>query len=116
MQVNISKLKQIIRNCPDGGNVLIHIREYEDYDLYYVERISSDLISLDFEVRRGTKNTFKVSEIKNVMNRYDDESYVEFTIIDPRFEISRGGAFDKVYKDEKGNIHFYTYIAPRTVN
>jgi len=32
MQVNISKLKQIIRNCPDGGNVLIHIREYEDYD------------------------------------------------------------------------------------
>lgn len=116
MQVNISNLKEIIKDCPDDRNVFIHIKEYEEYEFYYVERISSDPIFLDFEVRKGNKNIIKVSKIKNAIERYDDDSYIGFTIIDPRFEISRRGAFDVVKTDMEGNLHFYTYIPPRTVN
>jgi len=116
MQVNISNLKKIIKYCPNDGNVFIHIKEYERYELYYVERISSDPNFLDFEVRKGTKNTIKVSEIKKAIERYDDDSFIGFNIIDPNFEISRGGGFDVVKTDTEGNLHFYTYIPPRTVN
>lgn len=112
MPVNISQLKQIIEQCPDDGNVYVYIREYEEYELYYVERISTYPFSLEFEVRKDISNTIQVSEIKNVIENYDDESSIEFSVIDPRFVIMRGGDFSNVRTDENRNLLFYTFLTP----
>ena len=115
MQIKISDLKEIIKNSPDEGKVFVHIREYEVYEQYDVERISSNPIHLNLDVRRNIGNTITISEIREAINRYDEKSYIQFMLIDPRFQISRGGAFDKAETDTEGNLHFYTYLQPSPV-
>ena len=115
MQIKILNLKKIIENSPDDGNVFVHIKEYEEYEQYDVERISSYQKHLSLEVRRNIGNTITVSEVREAINRYDESSNIEFMLIDPRFQISRMGTFDKAEPDIEGNLHFYTCLQPRPV-
>lgn len=115
MQIKILDLKKIIKNSSDDGKIFVHIKEYDEYEQYDVEKISSNPIHLNLDVRRNIGKTITVSEIREAINRYDEESYIEFMLIEPRSRISSGGAFDKAENDKEGNLHFYTYLPPRPV-
>lgn len=36
-------------------------------------------------------------------------------IMEPEFQIQRGGAFDSIQLDKDKNLHFFTYLGPRVV-
>ena len=50
-----------------------------------------------------------------MIKRYDDDTYIEFMIFDPRFEIQEGGGFDTAELERDHNIHLYANISPRPV-
>ena len=115
MQMIVSDLKELIEKCDDHSEVYVHIKQYENYEQYYVSKISSNPHHLELEVKKKFESTIEVYELKNAIERYRDETYLSFIIIDPRTEIQQGGGFDTAKLDQDGNLHLYTSIEPRPV-
>jgi len=115
MQMKVSDLKEIIERCDDNSKVYVHIRMYENYEQYYVSRISSNPIHLNLEVIRNHKSTIEISQLKNAIKRYDDDTSLGFMIFDPRFEIQQAGDFDTAELDRDGNLDLYASIQPKPV-
>lgn len=111
----VSDLKELIEKCDDHSEVYVHIRKYENYEQYYVSKISSNPIHLELEVIRHHESTIEIYELKNAIKRYDDKTSFGFMIFDPRFEIQEYGDFDTAELDRDGNLHLYAYIPPRPV-
>ncbi len=115
MQMIISDLKGLIEKCDDHSEVYVHIRRLENYEQYYVSRISSNPIHLNLDVIRHQESTIEIHELKNAIRRYNDNTSFGFMIFDPRFENQEGGNFDRAELDRDGNLHLYAYIQPRPV-
>lgn len=115
MQMKVSDLKETIERCDDNSKVYVHIRKYENFEQYYISRISSNPIHLNLELIRNHESTIEISQLKNAIKRYDDKTSLGFMIFDPRFEIQEGGDFDTAELDRDGNLHLYADIPPRPV-
>ncbi len=115
MQIKIKDLKELIENCEENSKIYVHIKQYENYEQYNVIKISFNPIQLDFEVKKKHDSTIEISEIKDAIKRYDEDTLIGFMLIEPQYPIQRGGAFDKAQLDKDGNLHLYTYLQPRQI-
>ena len=115
MQITIIALRELVDKCDENSKVYVHIKEYENYEQFNIIKISSDPIHLNFEVKKEYESTIKIAELKEAIKSYDENSFIQFMIMEPEFQIQRGGAFDSIQLDKDGNLHFYTYLPPRIV-
>ncbi len=115
MQLTIKALKELVERCDENSKVYVHIKEYENYEQFSIIKISSNPIHLNFEVKRQHESTIKIAELKEAIKRYDENSLIQFMIMEPEFQIQRGGAFDSIQLDKDKNLHFFTYLGPRIV-
>ena len=115
MQMKIKDLKKLINECDDNSKIYVHIRQYENYEQYGISKISSNPFHLELDVKKHHKSTIEIYELKNAIEKYDDDTSFGFMIIDPRFRIQQMGDFDSAQLDRDGNLHLHGDIPPRPV-
>ena len=115
MQMKIRDLKKLIIKCDDHSKIYVHIKQYENYEQFGVSKISSNPIHLELDLKKHHELTIEIHELKNGIERYEDDTSFGFMIIDPRFEIQQMGEFDTAQLDRNGNLHLYGLVPPRPV-
>ena len=115
MQMKIKDLKKLIMECNDLSKIYVHISQNKNYEQYGVSKVSSNPIHLELDVKKHHKSTIEIIELKNVIERYGDDTSFGFTIIDQRFKIQQMGEFDSARLDGDGNLNFYGHVPPRPV-
>ncbi|KKM78735.1 hypothetical protein LCGC14_1357020 [marine sediment metagenome] len=113
--MKIRDLKKSIIKCNALSKIYIHIRQYENFEQYGVSKISSNPIHLELDVKKHRESTVEINELKNAIERYDDDTSFGFMIIDQRFNIQQMGEFDSAQLDRDGNLNVFGTVPPRPV-